>query len=230
VFIIAILGSVHVSPAQTANSSSAVQPLENGTLAYVGTYTGGKSQGIYFFRLEASQNDLLVPLGLAAEIVSPAFLEIDPKRRLVFAVNETSEFNGQPTGGVSAFSVDPATGKLNLLNQRSSMGSGPCHIVLDRAGRHVFVANYGSGSVAVLPVAPDGRLGEASDLVQHEGKSVNPQRQEGPHAHCVTLDPANRCAERQTGSQRTGVCSRCARRRSAAHGVPARRTFCVCHQ
>ncbi|HEX2476783.1 MAG TPA: lactonase family protein, partial [Lacipirellulaceae bacterium] len=85
-----------------------------------------------------------------------------------------------------------ATGKLKLLNQQSSMGTGPCHLILDRTGRHVFVANYGSGSVAVLPVAADGRLGEATDVVQHEGKSVNPQRQEGPHAHCVTLDPANR--------------------------------------
>jgi 6-phosphogluconolactonase len=198
VFLLAILGAVRVGTAQSTNSGSPANPkLANETLAYVGTYTGGKSQGIYLFRMEtqnpeAAQNDRLVPLGLAAEIPSPAFLEIDAKRRLVFAVNETGEFNGQPTGGVSAFAVDPATGKLKLLNQRSSMGSGPCHIVLDRAGRHAFVANYGSGSVAVLPVAPDGRLGQASDFVQHEGKSVNPQRQEGPHAHCVTLDPANR--------------------------------------
>jgi 6-phosphogluconolactonase len=195
--VFTILGTATTTTAQTANSASASKSLAKETLAYVGTYTGGKSQGIYLFRLEtkisdASQDDRLVPLGLAAEIASPAFLEIDAKRRLVFAVNETGEFNGQPTGGVSAFAIDPATGKLKLLNQCSSMGAGPCHLILDRAGRHVFVANYGSGSVAVLPVAPDGRLGEASDVVQHEGKSVNPQRQEGPHAHCVTLDPANR--------------------------------------
>ena len=196
-FIFAILGTVTASRAQNADSPSANQNRANETLVYVGTYTGEQSRGIYLFRLETqnpqdSQNALLVPLGLAAEIASPAFLEIDAKRRLVFAVNETNEMNGRPTGGVSAFSVDPATGKLKLLNQRSSMGTGPCHLLLDRTGRHVFVANYGSGSVAVLPVASDGRLGEASDVVQHEGKSVNPQRQEGPHAHCVTLDPANR--------------------------------------
>jgi 6-phosphogluconolactonase len=195
--VLAILGTVSASRAQTAGSSSGNNEISSATLTYVGTYTGGKSQGIYLFRLEKqnpddSQNVLLVPLGLAAEIASPAFLEIDAKRRLVFAVNETNEMNSRPTGGVSAFSVDAATGKLNLLNQRSSMGTGPCHLLLDRTGRHVFVANYGSGSVAVLPVASDGRLGEASDVVQHEGKSVNPQRQEGPHAHCVTLDPANR--------------------------------------
>jgi 6-phosphogluconolactonase len=178
-------------------ATSAKGALANETLAYVGTYTGGKSQGIYLFRLDTqnpddSQNVRLVPLGLAAETPSPAFLEIDAKRRLVFAVSETNDFKGQPTGAVSAFSVDSATGKLKLLNQQASKGTGPCHLVLDRSGRHVFVANYGSGSVAVLPVAPDGRLGESSDVVQHEGKSVNPDRQEAPHAHCVTLDPANR--------------------------------------
>jgi 6-phosphogluconolactonase len=112
----------------------------------------------------------------------------------LFAVNENSEFEGKPTGSVSAFSVDGATGMLKLINQRSSMGAGPCHIVMDKSGRNVLVANYDSGNVAVLPVAADGTLGEASDFVQHAGKSVNPQRQEGPHAHCVTLDNANRFA------------------------------------
>jgi len=72
------------------------------------------------------------------------------------------------------------------------MGSGPCHLALDTARRHLFVANYGSGSVSVLPVAADGRLGAATDVVQHTGKSVDPERQKGPHAHCMTRDPANR--------------------------------------
>jgi 6-phosphogluconolactonase len=197
VILLAMMISQAASAAQPGDAASAGSALANQTLAYVGTYTGGKSQGIYLFRLQthnpdASQDALLVPLGLAAETPSPAFLEIDAKRRLVFAVNEMGQFEGQPTGAVSAFSVDPATGKLKLLNQKSSLGSGPCHLVLDRAGRHVFVANYGSGSVAVLKVQPDGLLGETTAFVQHEGKSVNPQRQEGPHAHCVTLDPANR--------------------------------------
>lgn len=165
------------------------------TLVYVGTYTGAKSKGIYFFRLqtenlEVSQNITLVPLGLAVETPNPSFLELDTKRRLIFAVNEMRA----PTGMVSAFSIDPATGKLTLLNQQSSKGSGPCHLVLDRGGRNILVANYGSGSVAVLPVAPDGRLGEATDFVQHAGTGINPDRQKGPHAHCVTLDSANRFA------------------------------------
>jgi 6-phosphogluconolactonase len=173
--------------------------MSNTTLVYVGTYTGAKAKGIYLFRLqtenlEVSQNITLVPLGLAAETPNPSFLEIDLKRRRLFAVNELSELDGKAGGGVSAFSIDPGTGMLTLLNQRPSMGSGPCHIVSDREHRHVLVSNYGSGSVAVLPVRADGTLGEASAVVQHEGRSVHPDRQKGPHAHCVTLDRANRFA------------------------------------
>jgi 6-phosphogluconolactonase len=170
------------------------------TLVYVGTYTtGGRSKGIYLFRLQTtnldvSQNITLVPLGVAAETQSPSFLEIDLKRRLLFAVNEIDSFEGKPTGAVSAFKMDPASGKLTLLNQQPSMGTGPCHLTLDRSGKHLLVANYGGGSVAVLPVAADGKLGAASETVQHSGKSVNPQRQKGPHAHHVTVDPANRFA------------------------------------
>lgn len=94
------------------------------TLVYVGTYTGPKSKGIYYFRLqtsgmEVSQNITLVPLGLAAESVSPAFIEVDLKRRLLFAVNEVDTFEGKASGGVSAFAIDPANGKLTLINQKS---------------------------------------------------------------------------------------------------------------
>jgi 6-phosphogluconolactonase len=161
------------------------------TLAYVGTFTKGESKGIYGFRLqtqelEVSQNITLVPLGLAAETPNPAFLEIDPKRRVVFAANDLHEFEGQPSGAVSAFAVEPATGKLILLNQRPSMGAAPCFLGLDREGRNLLVTNCVGGSVAVLPVAPDGRLGPATDVVKHPGKD--------PHTHGVTLSPDNRFA------------------------------------
>lgn len=182
--------SFAVTPAQA--------DISRATLVYIGTYTGPKSKGIYLFRLQAenpavSQNIALVPLGLAAETPSPSFIELDVRRRRLFAVNELSQFDGKPGGGVSAFSIDP-NGMLKAINQQSSMGGGPCHIVADREQRHVLVANYGSGSVAVLPIGADGALGPASDVVQHTGSSVNPDRQKGPHAHCVTLDRANRFA------------------------------------
>jgi 6-phosphogluconolactonase len=166
-------------------------------LVYVGTYTGVKSQGIYLFRLQpeptaVSQTITLIPLGLAAASSNPSFLALDRTRRLLFAVNEVDRFEGQATGAVSAFTIDRSRGTLALINRRPSMGTSPCHLALDRTRRHLLVANYGSGSVAVLPIAADGRLGAATDVVRHAGRSVNPERQQGPHAHCVTIDRANR--------------------------------------
>src|SRR6266581_5587264 len=125
----------------------------NSTLAYVGTYTApGQSKGIYAFTLQAPQADSqtisLEPIGLAAQVTSPSFLAVDPRHRFLFAVNEVDQTRNQPGGGVSSFSIDAKTGLLTAINQQSSMGKGPCHIVVDKTGRNVIVANYGSGSVA----------------------------------------------------------------------------------
>jgi 6-phosphogluconolactonase len=169
----------------------------NGTLVYVGTM-GPKGKGIYAFRVKTESIPnvpeivTLEPLGLAAETANASFITVDAKRSLVFAVNETDTFEGKPAGGVSSFTIDSASGKLKLINQASSRGTGPCHLALDKTGRHLLVANYAGGSVAVLPVTADGRLGEATAFIQHTGKSVHPTRQTGPHAHCVTLDASNR--------------------------------------
>lgn len=169
------------------------------TLVYVGTNTGPKSKGIYLYRLQAkndvvSQNILLVPMGVAAETDSPTFLALDEKRRLVFAVNEVDKYQGKPAGAVTSFSIDAKTGKLTQLSQQSSMGAGPCHLVLDKTGKNLLVANYSGGSVAVLPVSADGKIGPATAFIQHTGNGANPDRQKGPHAHCVTLDPSNKIA------------------------------------
>ena len=159
---------------------------------YIGTYTDRDSKGIYVYRFNSGR---LHPIGsLAAEIVSPSFLAVDPSHRFLYAVNETDTFQGQPTGGVSAFAIDRKTGRLKLLNQVSSGGAGPCFVSLDRSGKCVLVANYSSGSVAVFPVLPGGRLGKPSAFVQHEGHSVNAERQERPHAHDISVSPDNRFA------------------------------------
>ena len=180
-------GAAAAAPAEPAKA--ALSPSD--TLAYVGTFTKGQSKGIYAFRLatenlEISQNPTLVPLGLAAETPNPAFLEVDPKRRVVFAANDIHEFQGKPSGAISAFAVNAATGKLSLLNQQPSMGPAPCHLALDRQRRNLLVTNCIAGSVAVLPVAADGRLGPPSQVVQHPGTK--------PHTHGVTLSPDNRSA------------------------------------
>ena len=165
-----------------------------GMLVYFGTYTNKTtSRGIYVSRLDTASG-ALTPPELAAETPSPSFLALHPTRTFLYAANEIGEFEGKKSGAVSAFSIDGSTGRLTLLNQQSSVGAGPAHVTVDGAGRNVLVANYGGGSVAVLPIGTDGRLQPASSFVQHTGASVNPQRQKGPHAHSIYVDSSNRYA------------------------------------
>jgi 6-phosphogluconolactonase len=124
---------------------------------------------------------------------NPSFLAIDRRRQCLYAVNEVKEFNGKSSGAVSAFSIDPPTGNIHFLNQQASLGADPCHLSLDRKRKFVLVANYTGGNLAVLPIQPNGSLGQATDLVQLEGSSIKEQ-QKGPHAHCILLDRANRYA------------------------------------
>ncbi|GIV85019.1 MAG: 6-phosphogluconolactonase [Candidatus Roseilinea sp.] len=161
--------------------------------AFVGTYTNGRREGIFAFRFD-TERGTAQSLGATEGLSNPSFLAIHPSRRFLYAVSEVGDFGGKPAGAVSAFVIEAHTGALRMLNQQSSVGSGPCHLSVDATGRWVLVANYGSGSVAVLPIHADGSLAEAGDFVQHHGASINPQRQEGPHAHSVILDPANRFA------------------------------------
>jgi 6-phosphogluconolactonase len=160
-------------------------------ILYVGTYTDHGSKGIYAYRFDSATGKSTA-LGLAAESAEPSFLAIAPSGKFLYAINEMSQFNGQPTGAVSAFAIQPKTGKLMLLNQVSSRGDGPAHIALDRSAKYALVSNYDQGSVAVFPLLKDGRLGEATAFVQHKGSSVNPKRQEGPHAHAAVFSPDNR--------------------------------------
>jgi 6-phosphogluconolactonase len=160
---------------------------------YVGTYTGAKSKGIYMLRMDPASG-ALGPAELAAEAINPSFLAVHPGRRFLYAVSEVSGGAGKPAGAVSAFAVDEASGRLTLLNQQPTGGAGPCYVAVDQQGRNALAANYGSGSVCVLPIGADGRLAEASAFIQHTGSGHDPKRQAGPHAHCIDLDPAGRFA------------------------------------
>jgi 6-phosphogluconolactonase len=161
---------------------------------YIGTYTGEKSEGIYCVELDSATGKPVGEPRVVARTKNPSFLAIHPSRKYLYAVSEIADLNGKKTGGVSAFAIDAKTGDLQELNQQPSGGAGPCHLVTDREGRCVLVANYGGGSVASLPIEADGRLGEPATVIQHEGKSVNPRRQEAPHAHSINVDAENRFA------------------------------------
>jgi len=178
--------------------------MSNHRLVFVGTYTGpirfgtgkildGKGKGIYVYKLDASSG-AMEQCSIAEGAPNPSYLAFDPSHRFLYAVNELKEFEGASTGAVSAFSMEPDSGKLKFLNMKSSHGTDPCHLTVDRTGRYVLVANFMSGSVCVLPIREDGSLGDATDVVQHRGSSVDPVRQSGPHAHAVTLDDTGRYA------------------------------------
>jgi 6-phosphogluconolactonase len=168
-------------------------PAGGTMLVYVGTYTGGKSKGIYVSRFDPATGRLSTP-ELAVATPSPSFLALHPSKRFLYAAGEATNLGGKPVGAVSAFNLDAKTGQLALLNEASSGGAGPCHVAVDPTGKCLLVANYGSGSIAALPIRADGSLAEPSTVIQHQGSSVNPQRQAGPHAHFITPDPRNQFA------------------------------------
>jgi len=155
--------------------------------AYIGTYTGHGSQGIYAYRFEPATGEL-TSLGLAAQTENPSFLAVGPSGTYLYAVNENE------AGSVSAFRIDRTTGKLTALNSVPSGGSSPCALAVDSSGKFVLAANYGSGSVSLFPVKADGSLGPASAFNQHKGSGVNPQRQAGPHAHSASFSSDDRYA------------------------------------
>jgi len=157
---------------------------------YFGTYTSGRnaSKGIYRSILDTETGELSAPV-LAAEATNPSFIEIHPNGKYLYAVSESGD-----AGTVSAYAIDQDTKNLKLLNSRPSGGSGPCHVNIDYSGKNVLVTNYNSGSVSVIPIKPEGSLAEPTRFVQHEGASINPQRQKGPHAHSVNISPDNRFA------------------------------------
>jgi 6-phosphogluconolactonase len=155
---------------------------------YVGAYTeppAGNAEGIYAFRFDGESGALEL-VQTVREVANPSFLVLSGDGQYLYAVNELDQ------GGVSAFSRDPDGGKLSSLNWQASHGASPCYISLDPSGRYALVANYTSGTVAALPIADDGSLEAASSVIQHEGSSIDPKRQGGPHAHMIAPTPDGR--------------------------------------
>ncbi len=175
--ILAIVGSVSAAPEAVS--------------VYVGTYAAADKPGIHQLELDLATGELRAK-AVTSGLASPSYLAFHPSRRFLYAVSEVSEYEGQKTGAVAAFAVDPKTGALTLLNRQASGGDGPCYITVAPSGRYAFVANYGGGTVSVLPIGPDGKLGPAVSVVRHQGSGADKSRQGAPHAHSSDLDPAGR--------------------------------------
>jgi len=182
----------------------------NDYFMYVGTYTGfkhvhhskpygrgeSKSKGIYVSRFHAATGELGKP-ELAAEMINPSFLTISSDHRFLYAVSEDPLSVGPPldhSSYVSAFAIDHATGKLRLLNTVPASGTSTCFISIDKTGKYVMVANFGSGSVSVIHIKEDGSLGDLTAFIQDVGHSVDPAIQNEPHTHSILVSPDNRYA------------------------------------
>jgi 6-phosphogluconolactonase len=163
---------------------------------YIGTYTqqesfvDGKGEGIYVYRMNLISGSLTY-ISTVSGVVNPSYLTFAPGYNYLYAVNEITG-GTERSGSLSAFSVDPSTKGLTILNSKPTLGLSPCYVSIDSSGRFALVANYGSGSLCVLPILADGSLGEATQLVEHHGSGPNAERQEGPHAHMITPSPDGR--------------------------------------
>ena len=189
---------IGVAALVSSGAKLAGSPVETAQdyFVYVGTYPVGDSKGIYLYRFDEKSGHL-TSLGLAAEIANPSFMATDPGHHYLYAVTDTdADIRGanadQVANTVSSFAIDPATGALKFLNRVSTGGKDPIHLIVDKTGKILFVANYDSGSVASFAIQADGSIGAMTGFDQHHGSSLNPRRQEGPHAHAVVVSPDNR--------------------------------------
>lgn len=165
------------------SNTTIAQP--NSLLLFVGTYTTKTSEGIYVYEFN-TKTGTLTPVSIGTGVKNPSFLAFSPNKRFVYSV---AELNG---GAVSAFTFDKQSGALTIVNTESAGGAGPCHISVDKTGKWAIVGNYGGGSLSVLPIQADGSLGKPTQTIQHEGQSINPERQEKPHVHSINIAPNNR--------------------------------------
>ena len=163
-------------------------------ILYIGSYTDDThAEGVHLAAFDSSSGSLRHLASFDAG-VNPSFLALHPNGRVLYAVNETAAHEGHATGAVGAFAIDPATGGLTRLGVQASGGAAPCHVTADHEGRAALVANYVGGSIALLPIAADGSLAPARQVVRHAGSGADPVRQATPHPHCIAVDPTNRFA------------------------------------
>jgi 6-phosphogluconolactonase len=203
-FVRAILKTFALGAISLLSGSACAQPSSGDTprsaaasdyyFAYVGTYTGPKSKGIYGYRFDAKTGQF-ISLGVMAEVANPSFVATDPNNRFLYASTERGDGPTSPAmqqGFLSSFAIDPGTGALTFLNRVSAGGTSTAHLVVDHTANALFVANYGSGTVTSFALKSDGRIGELTGIDQHIGSSVDPRRQQGPHPHSVVLSPDHR--------------------------------------
>lgn len=160
-------------------------------ILYVGTFSVRGSQGIYAFSFDRTKRTLKL-LQTVPSLESPSYLTLHPSGKFLYSVNRGRADISDTGGSVSAYGIDPSTGKLSGIGHRSSYGDDPCHITIDKTGEYAFISNYNRGNLVVLQLFDDGLIGSPSDAKKYVGSSVNTARQESPHIHSATISPDNR--------------------------------------
>jgi 6-phosphogluconolactonase len=169
--------------------SARAQPKKE--ILYVGTFSVRGSQGIYAFSFDRVKRTLK-PLQSVPSLESPSYLALHPSGKFLYSVNRGKADVSDNGGSVTAYGIDPKSGKLSGLNNRPSYGDGPCHISIDKTGQYAFVSNYNEGNLVVLPLFDDGLIGSPSDAKKYTGSSIHDSRQQSPHIHSAVLSPDNR--------------------------------------
>ncbi|HVP00670.1 MAG TPA: lactonase family protein [Bryobacteraceae bacterium] len=150
-------------------------------------YIGTSGKGIYLAEFDSKSGKLSTP-EMVSDTAAPSYLTVHPDGKHLYAVNEVKD------GSVTGFTMDHGSGKLSPVNTMSVQSAGPCYIAIEKTGHWAITANYSGGSVTVLPIGGNGKLGEPSEVIQRKGSGPNRDRQTGPHPHWVGFVPAGKLA------------------------------------
>lgn len=161
-------------------------------IVFVSSFADGDQAAIQAYQVDGATGRLS-PLAKTTGVAHPFFLALSPDQKFLYSIH-AKQFGGKEDEEVAAYAVEGRTGNLKLLNRQSARGTAACYLQVDATGKAVLLANYLTGSVASYPIQADGSLGPAATFVQHAGKSIDPARQLGPHAHCFVISPDNRYA------------------------------------
>ena len=158
---------------------------------YIGTYTYGKSKGIYTFIFDLNSG-AIQDIALGAELQNPTYTVIDNENKYLYSVIKSPEEKDLESNGVAAFAINSDNGRLSLINFETLIGKSPCHVSLDKNSKYLFSANYHEGTVAIFPITDAGSIAIPTEVVKHTGSGPNKERQEAPHVHFTALSPDER--------------------------------------
>ncbi|MBV7330136.1 lactonase family protein [Chloroflexi bacterium TSY] len=162
-------------------------------LVFVTACVSGEQGAIHSYQLDIETGSLK-PLSRTIDVGNPFYLAFSPDRRFLYSIHEPGEFGVGDNGQVAAYEVTGENGELTLLNRMPTQGSAACYLTVDATGQTLLAANYQNGTVLSYPIYADGTLGHAVSFMTHTGSSINPARQQEPHAHCIVISPDNRYA------------------------------------